>query len=153
MTYTGWFRGKVNNTRSSYTSCKVICRWGLDFRIFILYCNKCRLNITLQLNKINSKLSLLFVTIHHAVICADSNNFIWVTFGIRYTFTWTLLFSLWSIISPLKMLTFSPESPCMNVIIYYYYYYLFSLALHPSVGYGLLVHEVSWSHVTTRHSR
>jgi hypothetical protein len=30
---------------------------------------------------------------------------------------------------------------------------LFSLALQPSAGYGLLVHEVSWSHTTTRHSR
>jgi hypothetical protein len=25
----------------------------------------------------------------------------------------------------------------------YYYFYLFSLALKPSAGYGLLVHEVS----------
>jgi hypothetical protein len=30
---------------------------------------------------------------------------------------------------------------------------LFSLALQPSAGYGLLVHEVSWSQSTTRHSR
>jgi hypothetical protein len=28
----------------------------------------------------------------------------------------------------------------------------FSLALQPSAGYGLLVHEVSWSHTTTRQS-
>jgi hypothetical protein len=32
-------------------------------------------------------------------------------------------------------------------------YLLFSLALQPSAGYGLHVHEVSWSHTTTRHSR
>jgi hypothetical protein len=31
--------------------------------------------------------------------------------------------------------------------------YLFSLALQFSAGYGLLVHDVSWSHTTTRHSR
>jgi hypothetical protein len=30
---------------------------------------------------------------------------------------------------------------------------LFSLALQLSAGYGLLVHEVSWLHTTTRHSR
>jgi hypothetical protein len=29
----------------------------------------------------------------------------------------------------------------------------FSLALHPSAGYGLLVHGVPWSHTTTRYSR
>jgi membrane-anchored glycerophosphoryl diester phosphodiesterase (GDPDase) len=30
---------------------------------------------------------------------------------------------------------------------------LFSLALQPSAGYGLLVYEVSWSHTTRRHGR
>jgi hypothetical protein len=30
---------------------------------------------------------------------------------------------------------------------------LFSLALQPSAGYGLLVPEASWSHTTTRHSQ
>jgi hypothetical protein len=30
--------------------------------------------------------------------------------------------------------------------------YLFSLAMQPSAGYGLLVHEVSWSQTTTHHS-
>jgi hypothetical protein len=34
----------------------------------------------------------------------------------------------------------------------FHYYHLFSLALQPSTGYGLLVYEVSWSHTTTRHS-
>jgi hypothetical protein len=33
--------------------------------------------------------------------------------------------------------------------LYFYYYYLFSLA---QAGYGLLVHEVSWSYMTTPHS-
>jgi hypothetical protein len=32
-------------------------------------------------------------------------------------------------------------------------YSLFSLALQPSAGYGLLVHDISWSNTTTRHSR
>jgi hypothetical protein len=32
-------------------------------------------------------------------------------------------------------------------------YLLFSLSLHPIAGYDLLVHQVSWSHTTTRHSR
>jgi hypothetical protein len=30
---------------------------------------------------------------------------------------------------------------------------LLSLDLQLSAGYGLLVHEISWSHITTRHSR
>jgi hypothetical protein len=46
--------------------------------------------------------------------------------------------------------------PC--IVIYLYnrtnmMNYFHSLALQPSAGYGLLVHEVSWSHTTTRHSR
>jgi hypothetical protein len=36
---------------------------------------------------------------------------------------------------------------------FYFILFLFFLALQPSVGYGLLVHEVSWSHTMTRHSR
>jgi hypothetical protein len=37
--------------------------------------------------------------------------------------------------------------------IIYLFIYLFSLALQASAGYGLLIHEVSWSHTTTRRSR
>jgi hypothetical protein len=33
------------------------------------------------------------------------------------------------------------------------YFIIFSLALQPRAGYGLLVYEVAWSHTTTRHSR
>jgi hypothetical protein len=39
------------------------------------------------------------------------------------------------------------------IIIFHYYYLLFSLALQPSIGYSLLIHEVSWSHMMTCHSR
>jgi hypothetical protein len=35
----------------------------------------------------------------------------------------------------------------------YCYSLLFYLALQPRAGYGLLVHAVSWSHTTMRHSR
>jgi hypothetical protein len=34
-----------------------------------------------------------------------------------------------------------------------YVYLLLSPAVQSSAGYGLLAHEVSWSHTTTRHSR
>jgi hypothetical protein len=41
----------------------------------------------------------------------------------------------------------------VNCVQHLLVYSLFCLALQPSAGYGLLVHEVSWSHTTTRHSR
>jgi hypothetical protein len=34
-----------------------------------------------------------------------------------------------------------------------YLLFIFSLAVQPSAGYDLLVHEVSWSHTTTRHCK
>jgi hypothetical protein len=45
------------------------------------------------------------------------------------------------------------QVPVINILLLLLLLLLFSLALQPSVDYGLLVHEVSWSHTTTRHSR
>jgi hypothetical protein len=48
---------------------------------------------------------------------------------------------------------FKQKPKICRLYYYYYYYYYYFLWLCSPAGYGLLVHEVSWSHTTTLYSR
>jgi hypothetical protein len=85
--------------------------------------------------------SIVFVIITVLVHWLHHKHSLYITFVVRMVPTLNAFFPYIS-----DLAVFMHRWMVMNV-------YLFSLALQPSACSGLLVHEVSWSHTTTRHSR